>query len=137
AHKYLLGRRNKHPKRIGMTGASGGGYNTWITSALDQRIAVAVPVVGTSEFGEQIHSSIEHDFYQASEHCHFVAGLLQYANNHELVALIAPRPLLIVSASVDRSFPIDGVRAVAGYARDLYRHGNVPERFGFSEDASS
>jgi dienelactone hydrolase len=134
---YLLGRPEVDPKRIGMTGASGGGYNTWMTSALDHRIAVAVPVVGTSEFAEQIHSSIEHDFYQASEHCHFVAGLLQYANNHELIALIAPRPLLIVSASVDRSFPIDGVRAVAGYARDLYRHANIPEKFGFYEDGSS
>jgi hypothetical protein len=78
-----------------------------------------VPVVGTSEFAEQIHTSIEHDFYQASEHCHFVAGLLQYANNHELVALIAPRPLLIVSASVDRGFSIQA-SARAGYARDLY-----------------
>lgn len=133
---YLLGRREVDPKRIGMTGASGGGYNTWITSALDHRIAVSVPVVGTSEFAEQIHTSIERDFYQASEHCHFVAGLLQYANNHELAALVAPRPLLIVSASVDRSFPIGGVRAVAGYARDLYRHGNVPDKFAFYEDSS-
>jgi len=137
ALEYLLSRPEVDPKRIGMTGASGGGYNTWMTSALDERIAVSVPVVGTSEFGEQIHSSIEHDFYRASEHCHFVAGLIQYANNHELIALIAPRPLLIIAASVDRSFPIGGVRAVAGYGRELYDRAGVPAKFGFSEDSSS
>jgi dienelactone hydrolase len=137
ALEYLLSRPEVDPKRIGMTGASGGGYNTWMTSALDDRIAVSVPVVGTSEFGEQIHSSIEHDFYRASEHCHFVAGLIQYANNHELIALIAPRPLLIIAASVDRSFPIGGVRAVAGYGRELYDGAGIGEKFGFSEDSSS
>ena len=137
ALEYLLSLPEVDPQRIGMTGASGGGYNTWMTSALDERIAVSVPVVGTSEFAEQIHSSIEHDFYQASEHCHYVAGLLKYANNHELIALIAPRPLLVISASVDRSFPIGGVRAVAGYARDLYGQAEIPEKFGFSEDSSA
>jgi hypothetical protein len=73
-----------------MTGASGGGYNTWITSALDDRIKVAVPVVGTS------------------------------ANNHEFAAMVAPRPLLIIAASQGQSFPIEGVRAVYRYSRDLY-----------------
>ena len=137
ALSYLLSRPEVDPKRLGMTGASGGGYNTWMTSALDDRIAVSVPVVGTSEFGEQIHSSIEHDFYHASEHCHFVAGLLRYANNHELISLIAPRPLLIISASVDRSFPIGGVRAVAEFGRELYSKGGFAEKFAFSEDSSS
>jgi len=54
ALRYLLSRKEVDPERIGMTGASGGGYNTWITAALDNRIKVAVPVVGTSELYEQI-----------------------------------------------------------------------------------
>jgi dienelactone hydrolase len=44
ALEYLLSRKEVDPQRIGMTGASGGGYNTWITSALDDRIKVAVPL---------------------------------------------------------------------------------------------
>ena len=109
------------PRRVGITGASGGGYNTWITAALDDRIAAAVPVVGTSEFAEQIHVCRPLDWYHAAEHCHFVPGLIRYANNHELLAMAAPKPVLIIAASQDQSFPLAGVREVADYGRDALR----------------
>ena len=134
ALEYLLSRKEVDAKRIGMTGASGGGFNTWITAALDDRIKVAVPVVGTSEFFEQIHVTRELDWYNAGEHCHFVPGLIRYANNHEFAAMTAPRPLLIIAASQDQSFPITGVRAVSEYANDLYRSFGASEKIGFFED---
>ena len=120
ALEYLLARPEVDPKRVGMTGASGGGYNTWITAALDDRIAAAVPVVGTSEFAEQIRVCRPLDWYHAAEHCHFVPGLIRYANNHELLAMAAPKPVLIIAASQDQSFPVAGVREVAAYGRALY-----------------
>jgi len=134
---YLLRRKEVDPQRIGMTGASGGGYNTWITSALDERIKVAVPVVGTSDFYEQIAATRSLDWYHASEHCHFVPGLIRYANNHEFVAMVAPRPLLIIAAAQDQSFPIEGVRAVYRYSRDLYGSFGAPDKLGFLEDTSA
>jgi dienelactone hydrolase len=133
---YLLGRPEVDPKSIGMTGASGGGYNTWVTSALDDRIAVAVPVVGTSEFLEQIRVTRPLDWYHASEHCHFVPGLIRYANNHELLAMVAPRPLLVIAASRDQSFPIEGVREIADYGRKLYSAYGATQKFGFFEDST-
>ena len=90
-------------KRVGITEASGGGYNTWITAALDDRIAAAVPVVGTSEFAEQVRVCRPLDWYHAAEHCHFVPGLIRYANNHELLAMAAPKPVLIIAASRTRA----------------------------------
>lgn len=137
ALEYLLSRSEVDPKRIGMTGASGGGYNTWITAALDDRIQVAVPVVGTSEFYEQTHVTRPLDWYQANEHCHFVPSLIRYANNHELLAMAAPRPVLIVAASKDQSFPVEGVREVYRYGRRLYESYGVAEQVGFFEDSSS
>jgi dienelactone hydrolase len=134
--EYLLSRKEVDRTRIGMTGASGGGYNTWITAALDDRIAAAVPVVGTSEFGEQIQVCRPLDWYQAAEHCHFVPGLIRYANNQELLAMAAPRPLLIVAAKRDESFPITGVRAVYDYGRALYQTYGAPERIGFTQERS-
>jgi dienelactone hydrolase len=134
ALEYLLSRSEVDPRRIGMTGASGGGYNTWIAAALDDRIAAAVPVVGTSDFAEQIHVCRPLDWYQASEHCHFVPALIRYANNHELLAMAAPRPLLIIAAGQDQSFPIGGVRAVADYGRWLYKSYGAGDRIGLMVD---
>jgi len=137
ALRYLLSRGDVDPNRIGITGASGGGYNTWITAALDDRIAVAVPVVGTSEFYEQIQVTRALDWYRASEHCHFVPGLIRYANNHELLAMASPKPVMIIAASQDQSFPITGVRLVFEYGRDLYRASGAPEKIGFFEDTTA
>jgi hypothetical protein len=119
-----------------MTGASGGGYNTWITAAIDDRIKVAVPVVGTSEFYEQISVTRPLDWYRAAEHCHFVPGLIRYANNHEFVAMTAPRPLMIIAASKDQSFPVQGVKDVLKYGQGLYRSYDSPEKLAFFEDTA-
>jgi dienelactone hydrolase len=137
AFRYLLSRSDVDPKRIGITGASGGGYNTWITAALDDRIAVAVPVVGTSEFYEQIQVTRALDWYRASEHCHFVPGLIRYANNHELLAMASPKPVMIIAASQDQSFPITGVRRVFEYGKGLYLASGAPEKLGFFEDSTT
>ncbi|MEW5980042.1 MAG: prolyl oligopeptidase family serine peptidase [Acidobacteriota bacterium] len=137
ALSYLLSRPDIDPARLGMTGASGGGYNTWITAALDDRISVAVPVVGTSEFYEQIHVTRPLDWYRASEHCHFVPGLIRFANNHELLAMVSPRPLLIIAAAEDQSFPVSGVRQVVEYGRRLYQTSHNADRIGFFVDRSS
>jgi formylglycine-generating enzyme required for sulfatase activity/dienelactone hydrolase len=134
ALELLLSRPEVDSERIGMTGASGGGYNSWVVPALDPRVAVTVPVVGTSEFLEQIHVVRERDWYDAKEHCHFVPRLLEYANNHEFLAMIAPRPLLFISAHNDHSFRIPGNRAVAEYGSRLYRALGAPEKMSYFED---
>jgi dienelactone hydrolase len=137
ALQYLLARREVDRRRIGMTGASGGGYNTWITAALDDRIRVAVPVVGTSEFYEQLAAARAHDWYRANEHCHFPAGLLGYANNHEWAAMIAPRPLLMVAAAKDAGFPVAGVRQVHEYARGIYESYGAAARLALFVDEAA
>ena len=135
ALEYLLSRPDVDPERIGMTGASGGGFNSWILPAIEPRIAVTVPVVGTSEFYEQLHVCRPLDWYRAKEHCHFVPGLLRYANNHELLATVAPRPVKIIAAHNDQSFPMPGIRKVAAYGRRLFTALGSPERMGYFEDA--
>src|SRR5262249_1715319 len=50
AMDYLLTRSDVDPKRIGITGNSGGGLNTLYTAALDDRFCAAVIVGFTFEF---------------------------------------------------------------------------------------
>ncbi len=136
ALQYLLSRKEVDPRRIGITGASGGGYNTWITAALDDRIAAAAPVVGTSEFFEQIHTTRGYN-WDPNEHCHYVPGLVRYANNHELLAMAAPKPIRIITATEDREFSITGVRAVYEYGRELYQSYEATEKISLFEDPSA
>jgi fermentation-respiration switch protein FrsA (DUF1100 family) len=75
--------------RIGATGASGGGTQTFLAAAVDDRIKVAAPVNMIS-----LHM-------QGGCICENAPGLRIDANNVELAATIAPRPLLMVSATGD------------------------------------
>ena len=81
-------------------------------------------------------SAVRSIWYQAAEHCHFVPGLIRFANNHELLAMAASRPLLIVSAERDQSFPIAGVRAVADYGLRALSLLRADERIRLAVDSS-
>jgi hypothetical protein len=74
---------------FGVTGESGGGTQTFLLGAVDQRVAVAAPVNMIS-----LHM-------QGGCLCENMPGLRLDTNNVEIAATIAPRPLLMVSATGD------------------------------------
>ena len=93
---YLARLPQVDPERLGMTGLSGGGWQTIMLSALDPRVAVMVEVAG---FGS-LESNITHplDTQQIEETpTDFLLGE-DYTN---LVALRAPRPTLLIHNAED------------------------------------
>ncbi len=77
------------PGRIGATGGSGGGTQTFILAAVDDRLQVAAPV-----------NMISHTM-QGGCICENAPLLRIDTQNMEIGALFAPRPLLLVSATGD------------------------------------
>jgi len=75
--------------KIGATGASGGGTQVFLLAAVDERVAAAAPVNMIS-----LHM-------QGGCLCENQPGLRLDTTNVEIAATIAPRPLLMVSATGD------------------------------------
>ena len=87
----LIAHPKADPERIGMTGLSGGGWQTALLAALDERVKVIVPVAGHSAVWQR-RGCIEDIGDQ--EQC--PADLCTVADYDALSALFAPRPTLLI-----------------------------------------
>lgn len=86
---FLLSLPEVDPERIACTGESGGGTQTFLLTAVDDRIKVAAPVNMVSFI------------MQGGSLCENAPNLRIDANNVEIAALAAPRPMILVSATGD------------------------------------
>ena len=98
---YVSTRKDADMNHVGITGASGGGLATLYTFAADDRYMAAVPVV-----------------YMASMElapdngclCNHVPGTSQIGDRSDVIAIQAPKPVLIMGAQNDGEFPPDAMR---------------------------
>lgn len=79
--------------RIGATGASGGGNQTMYLAAMDDRIKAAVPVCSVGSY--------ESYLYEANCCCETLPGGLTVTEMAGILALAAPRAMLICTALYD------------------------------------
>ncbi|MDE0689199.1 MAG: acetylxylan esterase [Candidatus Poribacteria bacterium] len=101
-------------ERIGCTGASGGGTQTFILTAVDERIKVSAPV-------NMISATM-----QGGCICENAPNLRLDASNIEIGALMAPRPLLLVSATGDWTVNTPTVEYPA--IRSIYAHFDAEDK---------
>jgi hypothetical protein len=130
---YLYDHPNTDRSRLGMTGLSGGGWQTIILSSLDERVKVAVPVAGFSSIVPRVEAK---DFGDIGDIEQSATDLFEGRDYTWLAALRAPRPTLLAynaeddccfRASMVKPGVFDSIRpffALYGKQEDLAWHEN-------------
>lgn len=122
---------------VGAIGHSLGGHNAVFTAFLDQRVGVVVSNCGLDSFL---------DYYEGDERVwlpekgwtqtRYMPRLAQYRGRleqipfdfHELVAGLAPRPVLLIAPQRDENFRAASVDRIAAAARPVFELFGKPER---------
>jgi dienelactone hydrolase len=139
---YLVTRKDVDASRIGLTGISKGGIETYISAAADPRVAAAVPYIGVQSFKWALDNgqwrariaTIQTGFDAAAEsagkptgvefvrefYTRVVPGIDGRFDGPSMLAAIAPRPLLVINGDSDANTPIAGVRLSVATAMRFY-----------------
>ena len=145
---YLETRPDVDAARIGLTGISKGGMETYLAAAVDPRIAVAVPMIGVQSFrwaldhgawdsrawtlraaidaaagGEPVNAGFMRKFYDK-----VAPGIHGDFDGPAMLPLIAPRPLLVINGDSDPRTPLAGVRQCIAAAEPAYAAHGAADR---------
>ncbi len=122
---YLQSRPEVDHERIGATGMSMGCTRAWWLAAIDDRVKAIVGVACFTRYSELIaHGDLRrHGIY------YFVPAVLTHFDTEAIYALVAPRPMLMLSGDEDGGAPLDGIEVLERKLGALYSLYGQPERF--------
>lgn len=119
---YLAARPEVDPKRIAVTGNSGGGTHTAYLAALEDRLHVAAPSCYLTSWRKLLPTIGPQD----AEQC--LTPFLAHGFDHaDFIYAFAPRPYMMLPAIRD-FFPIMGARATFAEAARVYDRIGAPEK---------
>jgi cephalosporin-C deacetylase-like acetyl esterase len=124
---YLLSRPEVDPKRVAVTGNSGGGTHTAYLAALDDRLQVAAPSCYLTSWQRLLETIGPQD----AEQC-FPGWLAAGMDHADFVLAFAPKPYLMLAAIRD-FFSIAGARRTFEEARGLYERAGAADRIALVE----
>lgn len=128
---YLLTRSDVDPERINITGTSGGGFQTAVIAAIDQRIKVAAPSCYITALPMRVYNRIFKD--PDSDPEQDLYGMISNGIDHPgLLLLIYPRPVFVAAAVLDY-FPIEGTHKTVREISDLYSKFGHGDRIAMQE----
>ena len=147
----LATRSDVDEKRIGMLGISMGGIQTWLAASVDDRVAVAAPLIGVQSF----RWSLENDKWQGRANtikaaheaaardlgepavnktvCRelwgkVIPGILDDYDCPNLIRLFAPRPLFIANGERDGNCPVEGAKLAIAAAEETYTKAGAKDK---------
>ena len=115
---YLYEHPNTDRARVGVTGLSGGGWQTIILSSLDERVKAAVPVAGYSSIISRVEAKEYGDLGDVEQSA---TDMFDGVDFTHLTALMAPRPTLLIynaeddccfRAAMTRPFVFDAIQPI-------------------------
>jgi hypothetical protein len=119
---YLLSRADVDPERVGAVGDS---ITTTIAVALNPRITASVIVDGLPDMARVVETMADSATAGTADWCYLIPGLIRFGSTEDLVAAIAPRPMLAFNSGT----------ALRDYASSLYQSFGNPERIQDHTDA--
>jgi hypothetical protein len=133
---YLQTRKEVDSKRLGVAGRSGGGATSWWLAAADERIKCAVPVAGIADLKAHVVEGSQGRLKDGvvTGHC----DCMYFSNTYrwdfdKVIALCAPRAVLLGNSDADDIFPVPGYRRIADKARRIYALYDAADLFDLME----
>jgi cephalosporin-C deacetylase-like acetyl esterase len=130
----LASHREIDDSRIGIVGASGGGFSSIFASVLDERISVAAIACMVNTHVSQIRDAAFGTGWDSwVDLCNQVPGLCTVGTVGEILSCVSPRQLLVANATEDPGFPIAGAREVADEIRTILGDSDMGDTFEYAE----
>ena len=121
---YLASRPEVDPDRLAISGASGGGNQSFYAGAWEPRFKAVVPVVSIGAYRKVVATG--------NCMCETPFALAGELEQYDLLALIAPRALLVMSAMQDAiNFRFEDAEETVRQAARVWELLGVPERVAF------
>ncbi len=114
--------------KLGVTGISGGGSQTWYLAAADPRVKASVAVAGAGSLEGQIAQRTIDD------HCDCMMPINTYSQDFtDIGALIAPRAFMIAQTTGDGYYSIEAVRELYEGTKKIYDYYDQPDNLQMIE----
>ena len=128
---YLLTRPDVDAQRINITGTSGGGTQTALLGALDDRIKVIIPSCYITALPTRVENRIFADYDSDPEQDPY--GLISRGiDNAGTLLIMYPRPVMVATATLD-FFTVQGSHKTYSEVNAIYNRFGHADRIAYTE----